>query len=128
MTGAFRCSIDAPECLAFWPADHEINLTLRLGRGSLRVEAEVRNPDRSRLPFGLGYHPYFRLPFTSGRAEDCTIDVPAGEYWELVENLPSGERRPVDAARDLNRPRQLRRPPARRRADGPSARRRAWTA
>jgi aldose 1-epimerase len=106
VTGAFRCSLDDPDSRPLWPADHEIRLTYRLGAGTLRLEAEVRNPDEVPLPFGLGYHPYFRLPFVpEGRAEDCAVCVPAAEYWVLEENLPTGERRPVDAGRDLNQAR-----------------------
>ena len=65
MTGEFRCSLDDPDSSALWPADHQIRLTVRLGDGALRLEADVYNPDRVPLPFGLGYHPYFRLPFTT---------------------------------------------------------------
>ncbi len=102
--GVFRCSTDAPESLPLWPADHQITLTIRLGRGKLRVEAEVQNPDEAVLPFGLGYHPYFHIPFAStDNGDDYGIEVPAAEYWALEENLPIGERRPVDAARNLNR-------------------------
>jgi aldose 1-epimerase len=108
VTGIFRCSVDAPECLPLWPADHEIELTIRLGKGALRVEAVVRNPDQSPLPFGLGYHPYFRMPFAdSFPLADCLVEVPAAEYWALADNLPTGDRHPVDAARDLNRPRHF---------------------
>jgi aldose 1-epimerase len=106
--GVFRCSIDAPECLPLWPADHQLTLTIRLGRGKLRLEAEVRNPDTVALPFGLGYHPYFRLPFVpTDSADDYGIEVPAAEYWALEENLPTGERRPADGSRDLNQPRRF---------------------
>jgi aldose 1-epimerase len=108
VTGVFRCSVEAPECLPLWPADHEIALTIRLGRGTLRVEALVRNPDVVPLPFGLGYHPYFRLPFANpAGVDDSLIEVPAAEYWTLADNLPTGEKRPVDAGRDLNRPRSF---------------------
>jgi aldose 1-epimerase len=105
VTGEFRCSLDAPDCLPLWPVDHELRLTVRLGHNLLRLEATVRNPDAVPLPFGLGYHPYFKLPFTSsGAAEHCTVEVPAGEFWELEANLPTGRRALVDAARDLNKP------------------------
>ncbi|MGH7223305.1 MAG: aldose 1-epimerase, partial [Gemmataceae bacterium] len=108
ITGIFRCSQDAPECLALWPADHEIRLTIRLGTRSLRLEAEVHNPDRVGLPFGLGYHPYFRMPFTAtGSPDDCLLEVPARSFWKSQESLPTGERLPVDAACDLNRPRRF---------------------
>lgn len=108
LTGEFRCSQDAPDSRKMWPADHVIRLTYRLSAGSLRLEAEVHNPDRVPLPFGLGYHPYFRMPFTStGAAEDCLLTVPARSFWKLEESLPTGERLPVDAACDLNNPRRF---------------------
>jgi aldose 1-epimerase len=103
ITAEFRCSIDAPDSLSLWPADHQIRLTIRLGRGTLRLEAIVSNPDTKPLPWGLGYHPYVRLPFTSeGLADDCMIEVPASEFWVLEGNLPTGERRSIDLVRDLN--------------------------
>lgn len=108
LTGAFRCSVDAPQNRVMWPADHEIRLTVRLGKGTLRLEAEVHNPDRVPLPFGLGYHPYFRLPFAGDAlADDCQVEVPAEKYWPLEGNLPSGKPRELDAKRDLNRPRRV---------------------
>ena len=97
-----------------WPADHTLRLTIRLGKGTLRLEAEVRNPDAKPLPFGLGYHPYFRL----GDGEESRVEVPAREYWVLEANLPTGERLPVDASRDLEHAAAGRRPAPRRRADG----------
>ncbi len=108
ITGVFRCSQDAPDSRSLWPTDHEIRLTYRLGAGSLRLEAEVYNPDRVGMPFGLGYHPYFRMPFTStGTADECRLTVPARSVWKLEDSLPTGERRPVDVSCDLNRPRRF---------------------
>jgi aldose 1-epimerase len=107
-TGAFRCSIDAPECRDLWPADHEIRITYRLTEEALRLNAEVHNPDDRPLPFGLGYHPYFRIPFTDKEdPASCTVQVPAASYWELNEALPTGRRLPVDEARDLRSPRSF---------------------
>jgi aldose 1-epimerase len=108
VTGEFRCSLDAPESRPLWPADQQLRLTIRLGHGTLRLEAVVHNPDSVPLPFGLGYHPYFRLPFSGTTSpEDCTVQVPAAEFWELNESLPTGNRLKVDAGRDLNRPRRV---------------------
>ena len=108
VTGEFRCSVDSPQSRAFWPADHQLQLTIRLGPGTLRLEAVVSNPDSVPLPFGLGYHPYFRLPFTGTTApDDCSVEVPAAEFWELKDSLPTGKRWPVDPARDLNQPRRM---------------------
>ena len=103
LTGEFRGSLDAKDCLGLWPADYEIRVTYRLGANRLRVEAEVANPDKVSLPFGLGYHPYYRLPFTAGfAAADCTMTVPAASYWDLTDCFPNGPRRAVDTGRDLN--------------------------
>jgi aldose 1-epimerase len=104
--GAFRASRDAPQTRPLWPADYEIELTCSLGDGRLRLEASVHNPDTVPLPFGLGYHPYFRIPFAAGgKADDCTVTVPARSFWVLEESLPTGEKRPVAGERDLNTPR-----------------------
>jgi aldose 1-epimerase len=103
LTGTFRGSLDAPESVSLWPADYQLAVTCRLGAGWLRVEADVTNPDRKPLPFGLGYHPYFRLPFApGGKAEDCLVKVPARSYWVLQDSLPTGETKPVDDTRNLN--------------------------
>jgi aldose 1-epimerase len=107
ITGAFRLSIDDPDSRPHWPADCEITITYELSPSKLRVEAVVTNPDTVPLPFGLGYHPYFRLPFTAtGDSEACKVEVPAQQFWELEANLPTGKRLPVDASRDLNTPRK----------------------
>lgn len=103
LTGVFRGSVDAPECRNLWPADYEIQITHRLAERSLRIETKVINPDSKPLPFGLGFHPYFRLPFMgNGEPTACTVQVPAKTFWVLDESLPTGERLLVDPARDLN--------------------------
>ena len=106
VTGEFQTGRDAPDCLPLWPADHLIRITYRLGAGRC-AEAEVVNPDRRPLPFGLGYHPYFRVPFASGTAAACLVRVPARQAWTLVGSVPTGERRPIDPAHDLNAPRRF---------------------
>ena len=108
VVGEFQTCLDAPECLPLWPADQLIRITYRLGTGSLRVEAEVINPDERNLPFGLGYHPYYRMPFAPGTAAaDCLIQAPAHAMWPLAESLPTSRPQPVDSARDLNTPRRF---------------------
>jgi aldose 1-epimerase len=108
VVGEFQTLLDAPECLPLWPADHLIRITYRLGTGSLRVEAEVVNPDERTLPFGLGYHPYYRMPFAPGAtAADCLIEAPAQKIWPLVESLPADQPQPLDPAHNLNTPRRF---------------------
>jgi aldose 1-epimerase len=106
VTGAFRGSADAPDLAAFWPADYELRVTYRLAADSLRIEAAVVNPDTRPLPFGLGYHPYFRVPLVPNTsAADCRVEARAGAFWELKGFLPTGERRPVEGRLDLRTPR-----------------------
>jgi aldose 1-epimerase len=107
VTGAFRGSVDARDCVDLWPADYELRVTYRLRGRSLSIEATAINPDTKALPWGLGYHPYFKLPFTSvGTADDCLLRVPAKSFWELQDCLSTGKILPVDAVRGLNSPRR----------------------
>jgi aldose 1-epimerase len=103
LTAEFQPSIDAPQVQSAWPADYRLGLTFRLTSTRLRLEASVENTDRSTLPFGLGYHPYFHL-----ESPDSPVVAPARSYWELRENLPTGQRLAIDAARDLRAPRPAR--------------------
>src|SRR5207253_2976991 len=81
--------------------------TYRLQAAQLCVEATVLNPANVPLPFGLGYHPYFRVPLVPGAsAADCWIETPARTEWELVDSLPTGVRRSLPAALDLQSPRR----------------------
>jgi len=98
VTGEFQAAVDARDTLALWPADYRLRVTIRLAAQRLRIEAQLRNPDTKDLPFGLGYHPYFRI-------EDpgSLVEAPAPGYWELEAGLPSGQKLPVNEARDLQR-------------------------
>jgi aldose 1-epimerase len=108
VTGEFQAAADAPEARSLWPADYRLRVTYRLAATSLRIEGEVENPDQVDLPFGLGYHPYFRVPFVAGgTAADCTVTVPARALWQLQDSLPTGTRAAPDAARDLTTPRSF---------------------
>lgn len=106
LTGEFWASQDNPEALRVWPADHRIRLTYRLSRLRLRLEAVVDNPGNAPLPFGLGFHPYFCIPLVGNdSSSECVVDVDADRFWELSESLPTGKLLPVDAGRDLTKPR-----------------------
>jgi aldose 1-epimerase len=106
VTGEFSGSQDAPEASDLWPADYRLRLTCRLARDRLRLEALVENPDRIDLPFGLGYHPYLRVPLAPGaRPEDCWVEANVGAAWELDNSLPTGQERPPSPAHELRRSR-----------------------
>jgi aldose 1-epimerase len=99
LTGEFFSSRDAPDCHGLWPAEFQIQITYRLTAKRLRIEANIDNPDKRPLPFGLGYHPYFCV------ASNSMLHVPALGYWVLKDCLPTGERFPTTEDRDLNQPR-----------------------
>jgi aldose 1-epimerase len=106
VTGEFWGAHDAPEARALWPADYRLRLTCRLVEDRLRLEAVVDNPDRVDLPFGLGYHPYVRVPLVPGaRAEDCRVQADVAAAWVLDNALPTGRGRPPEPAEDLRQPR-----------------------
>ncbi|MCI0683863.1 MAG: aldose 1-epimerase [Gemmataceae bacterium] len=88
VTAEFDSARDAADAVDLWPAAYLLRITYRLMAGEVRIEAAVENPAPTPLPFGLGYHPYFRVaPFGGDQA--C-IDIEAGTQWKLVDNLPTG--------------------------------------
>ena len=107
VTGVFRGSVDAPDCQALWPTDYEIRVTYRLREHSLGIEAVVINPDSKPMPWGLGYHPYFKVAFTpDAKPEDALLRVPARGFWELQDCLPTGNILPEDDVRGLTKARR----------------------
>jgi aldose 1-epimerase len=108
VTGEFRASRDAPETKDLWPADYLFRLTYRLTGRRLRLEAHVENPDSAPLPFGLGYHPYFRIPFLADdAAENYTLQVTARGWWELQDCLPTGNRKWLTYAHPVGVPHRV---------------------
>jgi aldose 1-epimerase len=102
VAGQFQLSVDAPDRLSQWPADFRLEVEYRLLRHRLRASFRILNHSPNPLPWGLGTHPYFRAPLgAKGRAENCTVEVPASERWELADCLPTGVRLPVDGTHDL---------------------------
>ncbi|GIX04127.1 MAG: aldose 1-epimerase [Planctomycetaceae bacterium] len=99
----FQLSVDAPERLPWWPCDFILEVDYELLPHRLRANFRIINPSPDReLPWGLGTHPYFRLPPTPSSAQEhCTVEVPAHEYWVLEQCLPTGQKKPVDPSRDL---------------------------
>lgn len=102
VTGQFKLSVDAPERRALWPADFVLEVDYELLQNQLRSNFRITNSSDVDLPWGLGTHPYFKLPLSAdSRVEDCLVEVPADSYWELVDCLPTGKRLPVDESRDM---------------------------
>jgi len=89
--GVFQLSVDAPERLSFWPSDFILAVTYRLIDNRLAMDFEIENPGDDPLPWGLGLHPYFRIPLNStSNDKHCLIEVPVENQWELDANIPRG--------------------------------------
>jgi aldose 1-epimerase len=68
----------------------------------------VENLGRVPLPFGLGYHPYFRLPGVhEPDINGHVLKVNMNEVWEAEESLPSGRRKAVSGDLDFRDPRPI---------------------
>lgn len=109
VTGQFRLSQQLPDQLANWPADFSLSVTYQLFKDKLRVVAKVENRSDGPLPFGLGYHAYFRLPGIAdpdigGHVLQANVD----QYWEAdAQNLPTGWRHDVTPELDFRSPREI---------------------
>jgi len=90
----WRLFDDAAEHLPHWPADAKLRLACSLEGGSLAIEAVVSNPGLADLPWGLGFHTYFRFPFAEKRdaSQGRLIFIPASQRWELDGFLPTGRK------------------------------------
>ena len=108
VVGQFQLSVDAPDRRHVWPADFVFEVRYELHEAALRCDVRVANPDRVPLPFGFGTHSYFKVPLSAGsRRDDCLMQAPAAEEWELVNCLPTGKRRPVSGKTDLREGQEL---------------------
>jgi aldose 1-epimerase len=105
--GDFQLSADAPEADGMWPGDGLLSVVYRMVPDRLRIEIRVRNMGEEPFPFGVGLHPYFRLPGTDADVSRYVLHMPARSVWRLAQNLPSGEKWPVPDELNWNRPRAV---------------------
>ncbi len=92
VTGEFRLGLDAPDRLPLWPTDAELSVRYSVRGTCLRADFTVRNPTDSPLPWGLGTHPYFRVPLSpKSEPGHCTVYAPVSKIWELENFLPTGK-------------------------------------
>jgi galactose mutarotase-like enzyme len=76
---------DTDETRAVYPFRFVHRLTYWLEGGRLHAEHQVINRDSVPLPFGLGIHPYLRLPVSpGGRRDDCCIRIPRATRYHPV--------------------------------------------
>jgi aldose 1-epimerase len=99
LTGEFQGSVDGADTVALWPSDYVLRVTYRLSPNMLSVEVSAENPGTRPLPWGLGYHPYFRLESFGGA--QALLWMPARKQWPLEETLPIGPPVPVTFSKDF---------------------------
>ncbi len=102
VVGEFQLSREAPDRRDLWPADFILEVRYSLKEATLRADVRVTNPDNVPLPWGFGTHPYFKLPLgAESSPARCLIQAPASEQWNLIDCLPTGEKRPIPKEIDL---------------------------
>jgi aldose 1-epimerase len=107
VTGEFSLKKDLPEALSLWP-DFVFSVTYRLYPDKLRVDARATNPGPGRLPFGLGYHGYFRLPgVTDADIGTSVLQANVAEIWDAENNLPTGWRKEPPPELDFQKSRPI---------------------
>ena len=105
ITGQFNLKKDCPSALSLWPSDFNLNVTYRLFRDRLCVDAAVENPGPGPLPFGLGYHPYFRLPGVHDPdINSHVLQANVDQVWEVENGIPTGWRKDIPGDIDFRYP------------------------
>jgi aldose 1-epimerase len=100
--GTFQLSRDAADRASYWPTDFRIEVRYSVRDGRLRADFLIVNPATEPLPWGLGTHPYFKLPLSAkSKAARCLISAPAAQEWELIDCLPTGRVLAVSESKDL---------------------------
>ena len=100
VVGQFQASVDDPALLEQWPADFRMTADYQVQPDRLQCSYRVENPSDTPLPFGLGTHPYFRLPMGGQEAGRCQVKLPVSRRWELVDMIPTGNQLDLPADED----------------------------
>jgi aldose 1-epimerase len=100
----FQISSEAPEADDYWPGDGMLSVVYRLKPDRLRIEMRVRNMAEEPFPFGVGLHPYFRLPGNDRDISRYVLNMPARSTWPLKDSLPIGAKGPIPDSLNWNRP------------------------
>lgn len=92
---------DSPETLAGYPFPYRLDMTYTLEERTLIMQASVTNRGEKTMPFALGLHPGFSLPFAGGSLTDYTVRfVGAGGRLQRV-NFDENEWFPIGGTRDF---------------------------
>jgi aldose 1-epimerase len=102
IVGEFEMLRDSPFTEEHWPGNFRVRCELRLNGWRLMQRFFVTNLSSERIPFGLGTHPYFRMPPSGdGALDNCYIESRAFSLVALDKTLPTGETKAVSGDADL---------------------------
>jgi aldose 1-epimerase len=89
-----------PDWMAQFPFAHAIEITHRLGSGSLEVETRIENLCDQPMPVAIGFHPYFQL--TDSPRDEWHVEIAARRQVALSEKLiPTGDTKALEIANPL---------------------------
>ena len=81
----------SPETLAKWPYEFRLLSTFTLEGDTLHHKLTVENRDGEKMPFGIGYHPAFAIPFDSDhKATDYEFRFSSMESPLCLSTRPTG--------------------------------------
>lgn len=83
---------------AAYPFPCTLTVKYTLTDAGIQLDYTVKNDGTEPLPFGFAIHPYFNK---MGQPEQITIQVPAPEYYEANECMPTGKLLPVKDETDI---------------------------
>ena len=102
ITAEFEMLRDSEFTEDHWPGNFRVRCRIGLYGKWASQKFSVKNLSSVRIPFGLGTHPYFRVPMVGDGVPDrCSIDVQADTQVVLDKTIPTGETKPVEESSDL---------------------------
>jgi aldose 1-epimerase len=85
-----------------FPIQHRLSLRFALDAHGVKLTFTVQNRDDKRLPFGLGFHPWFQI---LGSRAETYVCVPAQKHMQAEGLLPTGKLETLDGSPyDLRKP------------------------
>ncbi|NLU42690.1 MAG: aldose 1-epimerase [Firmicutes bacterium] len=85
-------SLDHKAIREVYPQDFTLTMQYVIKDGEIIVSTSCENSSDDRLPFGIGFHPYFSTPMTpASTKESCFVRLRAQERWVLTNCLPTEE-------------------------------------
>jgi aldose 1-epimerase len=77
-----------------YPFDFKAELKITLSKKGLVVDEKVKNTGKTDMPFGCGWHPYFRL---DDKIDDSSLKLPSSTFLEVDDRMiPTGKKGTLD--------------------------------